>query len=151
MRIRRIFLGALAGLFLLTGAFQAVAQDGVIEQRRKLMKSNSKAWKAVRKAAKKNDYATIESKAKIIAANLDKIPDLFPKGSTSEKSRAKPAIWEKWDAFNQKRIAVMTGANELAEAAKSKDEQKVSSIVKGLGKKCGSCHRSFRKKKKKKK
>ncbi len=151
MRIRRIFLGVLAGLFLLTVAFQAFAQEDVVKKRRALMKSNNKSFKAIKKAGKKNDFATIESKAKIIAANLDKIPDLFPKGSTSEKSRAKPAIWEKWDTFNQKRIAVKTAANELAEAAKAEDGQKVSSIVKGFGKKCGSCHRSFRKPKKKKK
>ena len=151
MRIRRIFLGALAGLFLLTVAFQAFAQDGVIKERRALMKGNSKANKAIKKALKKKDYTTVEAKAKAIAAAMDKLPDLFPKGTTSEKSRAKAAIWEKWDKFDEKRIAMKTAAEELAGAAGAMDGDKVASLVKGFGKKCGSCHRSFRKKKKKKK
>ena len=150
MGIRRISLATLAGIFLMSVASQAFAQADEIAKRQKLMKSNNKASKAIKKAAKKNDFATIEAKAKEIAANMDKVPDLFPKGSTSEKSRAKAEIWEKWDTFNEKRLALKTAANDLANAAKLNDREKVTSIIKGFGRKCGSCHRSFRKKKKKK-
>lgn len=150
--VQRKFLWA--GLFALLSIFissQLFAQADVIKERRALMKGNSKASKAIKKAAKEKDYATIEAKAKAIAANMEKIPDLFTKGTTSEKSRAKPEIWEKWDDFDQKRVAMKAAAEELAETAKAMNGEKVGILVKGFGKKCGSCHRSFRKKKKKKK
>ncbi len=150
--VQRKFLWAcLSALLSLFISSQLVAQADVIKERRALMKGNSKANKAIKKALKKKDYATVEAKANEIAANMDKVPDLFPKGTTSEKSRAKAAIWEKWDKFDKKRIAMKTAAEELAGAAKVMDGDKVASLVKGFGRKCGSCHRSFRKKKKKKK
>ncbi len=140
----------LLSLFIVSCASQMYSQEDVIGERRKLMKANNKANKAIKKAVKNKDYATVEAKAKEIAAAMDKLPDLLPKGSTSEKSRAKPAIWEKWDLFNQKRMAMKTAAEELAASAKAKDGRQVSAKVKTFSKNCGSCHKPFRAPKKKK-
>ena len=65
------------------------------------MSSNSKDAKAIADAAKEKDYATIETKAKEIIGNLDAVVSLFPKGSTSEKSRAHPDIWVKNDRVQE--------------------------------------------------
>ncbi len=148
--IKRIFfcVGLFSFLLLFTSS-QLFAQGDVVKERRKLMKSNSKAFKAIKKAVKKMDYATIEAKAKVIAANMEKIPNLFPEGSTSKKSRAKAAIWKKWDRFMRGANSNKEVAEFLAEAAAAKDGEKVAILSKGVD--CKSCHRTFRKKKKKKK
>lgn len=148
---RKLLYAWLCAILSVFISSQLLAQEDVIEKRRKLMKANSKGSKAIKKAVKANDFTTIEAEAKEIAANMEKIPDLYPKGSTSEKSRAKPAIWEKWDSFTQKVTTMKTAAEKLADAAMAKDEQEVSAQVKGFGKNCGSCHKPFRKPKKKKK
>ncbi len=141
----------LAGLLAVLGLFvssQVFAQADVIDQRIKLMKSNSAASKAIKAAVAEKDYATIELKAKDIVGNLDKALDLFPKGSTSAESRAKAEIWEKWDEFGKDMTAAKKAATELAEAAASKNESLVESKFKALGQACSSCHKPFRAEKK---
>jgi len=148
--IKRIFVCVgLFSLLLLFTSSQLFAQGDVVKERRKLMKSNIKAYKAIRNAVKAKDFATIEAKAKVIAANMEKIPNLFPEGSTSKNSRAKAAIWKKWDRFVRGTKSNKEVAEFLAEAAAAKDGEKVAILAKGVD--CKSCHRSFRKKKKKKK
>lgn len=139
-----------ASLFALLSLFissQLFAQE-VIEKRQKLMKGNSAAAKAIKGAVETKDYATIETKAKDIMGNMDKVLDLFPKGSTSEKSRALPAIWDKWDEFSKNPGKVKKAASDLADAAKAKDE-KIGEKVKALGDACGGCHKNFRAEEKK--
>jgi len=108
------------------------------------MKSNDAAANAIKKAIEAKDYATIETKTKDIMGNMDKVLDYFPKGSTSEKSRAKPEIWEKWDEFNKNPAKVKKAAGDLADAAKAKDEQAVAERYKALGNACNDCHKTFR-------
>ncbi|MFQ5850157.1 MAG: c-type cytochrome [Candidatus Binatia bacterium] len=155
MRQRKILFAVLAGLFFLPVASQLFAQEDVIKKRIELMKSNNSAAKAIKKALKEKDFNTIESKAKVIAGNMDKVLDLFPKGSTSEKSRAKPEIWEKWDEFSKLPGKVKAAAEALAKAAVANDEAEVRVQIKAIGGfrsvACGNCHKSFVKPRKKKK
>ena len=98
--VRGKFLtGVLLGFLALLASSQLFAQADVIEKRQALMKSNSAAAKAIKAAVESKDYATIETKAKDIMANAEKIPGLFPKGSTTGKTKAKAEIWEKPDEF----------------------------------------------------
>ena len=123
---------------------QVFAQSEVIETRQKLMKSNGAAAKAMKKAIEEKDYATVELKAKDIAGNMDKVVDLFPKGSTSDKSKALPVIWEKWDEFSKNPGKVKTAAEDLAKAAAAKDDAAVGAKFKVLGSACANCHKTFR-------
>ena len=75
---------------------------------------------AMTKAVKERNFTEVELKAKAIMANMDKVLDLFPKGSLSEKSRAKAEIWEKWDEFTKQTEAVKKAAQALADAAKAR-------------------------------
>lgn len=132
----------LLSLFISTNVF---AQDDDIIKRRLLMESNNDTVvKALVKAVKEKDFAEIQLKVKVIMDNMDKIPDLFPKGSVSEKSRAKAEIWEKWDEFSKNPAVVKKAAQALADAAKSKDETEVNTKFKALGDACANCHNSFR-------
>src|SRR5258706_5090577 len=149
MRTHRRFLtAALSAVLALFAASQVIAQEDVIEKRQKLMKSNGAAAKAMKKAVEEKDYATVETKAKDIGDNMDKVLDLFPKGSTSEKSRALPAIWEKWDEFTKGPAKVKKAAADVADAAKAKDDAALPAKLKALGEACDSCHKNFRSEKK---
>jgi cytochrome c556 len=149
MRQRRIFQAIFLVIGMLALAPQLFAQEDVIEKRQKLMKANSADAKAIKAGVESKDYAAIETKAKDIAGNMDKVGDLFPKGSTSEKSRALPAIWEKPDDFKKNAAKVKQAANDVAEAAKAKDDAALSTKVKALGDACGACHKNYRAEEKK--
>jgi len=149
MRQRRIFQAIFLVIGMLALAPQLFAQEDVIEKRQKLMKANSADAKAIKGAVEQKDYATIETKAKDIAGNMDKVGDLFPKGSTSEKSRALPAIWEKPDDFKKSAAKVKQAANDVADAAKAKDDAALGTKVKALGDACGGCHKNYRAEEKK--
>ncbi len=148
-------IGLCAVLSLLISS-QLFAQEDAINKRRDLMKANYDSLKAIKKAVQEKDYATIEVKAKDIMGNMDKVLPLFPKGSTSEKSRAKDEIWEKWDEFSKHPPKVRAVAETLSKAAAAKDETEVQVKFKDLGSEspfrsgaCYECHKSFLKEKKK--
>jgi cytochrome c556 len=135
------FVFAVISLFAATDLF---AQADVIEKRQELMKGQSAAAKAIKGAVESKDYATIETKAKDLMGSSEKIPDLFPKGSTKGKTKAKAEIWEKWDEFKSNAKNLGKAASELAAAAKAKDDAAVGVKVKALGEQCSSCHKAFR-------
>src|SRR5687767_7113019 len=142
--VQKLLLGALLGLVTVTFSTQAFAQADVIEKRQKAMKGNSADAKAIKAAVESKDYATIETKAKDIMGTAEKIPSLFPKGSTKGKTKAKDEIWEKGDDFAKAAKNLEKAAGELAAAAKAKDDAAVTAKVKGVSEACGSCHKAFR-------
>ncbi len=156
MNQQRIFFALLTGIFLLSGTPQVFAQDDIIKERKGLMKANSKTSKALKKAVKAMDYAAIESGTKVILANMEKLPTLLPKGSTSKKSRALKTIWTDWQGVTDNIGWVRNSAKNLAAAAAAKDNDLVKLEYQAVSTACSQCHRSYRKgsrggKKKKKK
>ena len=123
---------------------QAFAQADVIEKRQAAMKSNNANAKAIKAAIESKDYATVETKAKDIMGTADRIPSLFPKGSTTGKTKAKPEIWEKPDDFAKNAKNLNKAAGELASAAKAGNDADINVKVKALGEVCNSCHKEFR-------
>jgi cytochrome c556 len=141
--VKRIFLtAALIGFTALLVSSQLFAQ--AIEQRQKLMKSNGADAKAIKAAVESKDYAAVETKAKDIMGNAEKIVSLFPQGSTKGKTKATAAIWDKADDFDSHAKNLGKAASELADAAKAKDDAAVTAKVKALGAVCNSCHKEFR-------
>jgi cytochrome c556 len=135
--------------FLFAGSSVLFAQQEVINKRKALMSANSKDVKAIAEAAKEKDYATVELKAKEIMESLDTVANLFPKGSTSEKSRAHPDIWVKTDEFKNRLVDARKAAEGLSKAATAKNDAEVNVKVKELGTNtregtCGACHKMFR-------
>jgi cytochrome c556 len=142
--VRKILAGALFSLMALLVAAQAFAQADVIEKRQAAMKGNSADAKAIKAAVESKDYATVEAKAKDIMGTADKIPGLFPKGSTTGKTKAKPEIWEKSEDFGKAAKNLSKAAGELASAAKAGNDAEVPVKVKAMGDACGACHKQFR-------
>jgi len=132
-------------LLSLVVSSQVFAQEEQIQKRRLLMETNNDAVvKAVKKAVNEKNYAEIQVKVKGIMENMDQMLDLFPKDSLSEKSRAKPEIWERWDEFSKHSATVKKAAQELGTAAKAGDEEAVKVKFKALGEACAGCHKPFR-------
>jgi len=150
MNRKLIWLGMFAMLSLFVSS-QIFSQEDDIKKRKGLMKSNSKSAKAIKGAVKEGDFAAIEENAKKIEANAGNLVALFPEGSTAKKSRAKAEIWQEWDDFKAKVNDLKNAARQLANAANAKDSEQVKVHSKALGKSCGSCHKRYRARKKKRK
>ena len=142
--VRKLLTGAFFGILALAVSTQVFAQADVIQKRQDAMKGNSAAAKAIKGAVETKDYATVEAKAKDIMGTADKIVSLFPKGSTTGKTKAKPEIWEKSDDFSKAAKNLGKAASELASAAKAGNADDVDVKVKALGEACNSCHKQFR-------
>ncbi|MDP2601721.1 MAG: cytochrome c [Deltaproteobacteria bacterium] len=138
----------LSTLFFTSGLF---AQEDVLKKRKDFMTARYDELKAIKRAVEEKDYATISLRAKDIMGAMDKAVNHFPKGSFSEKSRAKAEIWEKWDQFSKIPLKVKDVASALANAAGAKDEAGVQAQFKALGPEspfrsgaCYECHKDFR-------
>jgi len=142
--VRKLLTGAFLGILTLAVSTQVFAQADVLQKRQDAMKGNSAQAKAIKGAVETKDYATVEAKAKDIMGTADKIVSLFPKGSTTGKTKAKPEIWEKPDDFSKAAKNLSKSASELASAAKAGNADDVDVKVKALGEACNSCHKQFR-------
>lgn len=140
----KYFLVAGAIFTMMVSASQVFAQAEIIEKRQKLMKGQGAAVKAIKEAIETKDYATIETKAKDLMGSADQIVSAFPKGSTVGKTRATPAIWEKSDEFAKNAKTLKSNAEELANAAKAKNDEAINTKVKAVVSTCDSCHKEFR-------
>ena len=97
------------------------------------------------------DSGIIQRAGTVIAMKAHQIPDLFPKGSTDPKSRALPAIWDKWDDFVQLAKQLEDQAQSLSAAAGAEDDENLNGKAKKMFGTCKSCHDQFRKPEDKKK
>ncbi|MFQ5917576.1 MAG: cytochrome c, partial [Candidatus Binatia bacterium] len=111
---RYLLAGVIAflSLFITSQLFSDVIKD-----RKRLMSSNNRNSKELKKAVAAKNFAAIEKHARALASNMEKLPTLFPKGSTADNSRAKAAIWKKWDSFKGKAASLGEVAGMVAEAA----------------------------------
>ena len=148
---RKVLIVAFATLFGLLLSMRAFAQEEIVKKRKDFMNEQYDSLKAIKKAVEQKDYSTVELKAKDIMGSMDRLPEYFPKGSTGEKSRAKPEIWERPDEFKRDALKVKEVAGELAQAAAAKDEARVQTQFKALGPEspfksgaCFECHKEFR-------
>ena len=79
------------------------------------------------------------------------IPGIFPGGSGQDaypNTRALPTIWNDWAKFEAAAKAVQAESAKLAEVAQGSDRRAIGAQVQNLAKACGSCHKSFRAKRK---
>ena len=140
---RTLFVAVIlvAGCLVLIGA---LAPDTVV-LRRKLMESNNSAVaEAINQAIKEKNFSEIPVKVNVVMDNMDRVLNYFPSGSLSENSRAKPEIWEKWGEFSKNPGRVKKAAQELAIAARARNEEAVKVRFKALGEACKNCHDGFR-------
>jgi cytochrome c556 len=143
-----VVAAGLAALLLGVVASQAQMKIGsgdVVADRQRLMKLNGASWKDVQDKVKAGQIEAVAVNAETMALNAEHIPTLFPKGSLTDKSKAKPEIWDKFSEFEAAAKNLETKSGELRDAARAKDQAKVEALVKDFGRQaCGTCHQPFR-------
>jgi cytochrome c556 len=141
-------VGGLVGLAVTGVALAQMAKVGsgdIVADRQRLMKLNGGSWKDVQDKLKAGNVEAIAVNAETMAINAQHIPSLFPQGSQSDKSAAKPEIWQKWSEFESAAKNMETWAVKLRDAARKKSGDEVQAIAKDFGKNaCGTCHTPFR-------
>lgn len=116
-----------------------------VADRQRLMKNNGANWAEVQNKAKAGNIEGIVVNAEAMALHAQRITSLFPEGSRTEKSKAKPEIWQKWAEFEAAAKNYETRATQLAELSRAKNADAVQATVKEFGRQaCGTCHSPFR-------
>jgi cytochrome c556 len=135
---------AAAGCASTSGAKMSAGE--AIEKRKALMKEQGAAMRAIQAKLKAGQAQAIEPEAQKLVETAKQIPALFPEGSLDPKtSRAKPEIWQKWDAFTATAKTLETKATQLTATARGGNAQATTAAVADLGKTtCGACHDAFR-------
>lgn len=129
-------------------ATQSASKTGsgdVVADRQRLMKSVGANWADIQAKAKAGNIESVAVNAEALALYSQHIPALFPAGSGTEKSKAKPEVWQKWPEFEAAAKNLEVQAEKLRDAARAKNEQLTQDLVKDFGRQaCGTCHTPFR-------
>lgn len=139
---------ALAGLLVvMISAGAASAQAPQIAQRQELMKGVGAAIGQIPPVMRNErpfDGAAMAAAANTIATNLSNAKALYPAGSTSDASRALPAIWERKAEFDALFDRSVEAARNLQQLASAGNEAGFRAAFPALGQSCGACHTPFR-------
>jgi cytochrome c556 len=116
-----------------------------VADRQRVMKAVGANWADIQAKAKAGNIEGVAVNAENLALLSQQIPSLFPQGSLTDKSKAKPDIWQKWPEFEAAAKNLETQADKLRDAARAKNAQATEGIVKDFGRQaCGTCHTPFR-------
>ena len=141
--IGSLSLGLVAGCA--SKSMSRMGSGDVVAERQRLMKLQGASWMDIQAKAKAGNIEAIAVNAETLALTARQIPALFPEGSLTDKSKAKPEIWQKWPEFEKDAKNLAVEAEKLRDAAKAKNEQLTQQIVKDFGRNaCGTCHTPFR-------
>ena len=122
-----------------------IGSGDIVADRQRLMKLNGASWGDAQAKAKAGNWEGIAVNAETMALNAAHIPMLFPEGSLTEKSKAKPEVWQKWAEFESASKNMVTWSERLRDAARSKNTQATQDVMKDFGRQaCGTCHTPFR-------
>jgi len=152
MRSTKLALGLLLALGAAGCATteQPVAQrpgatGDVVAERQRLMKLHGALWKDVQDKAKAGNIEGIAVTAEAMALSAQRIPGVFPQGSLTEKSKAKPEVWQKFPEFEAAAKKFETESVKLRDAAKTKNAVATNAVIKDFGRNaCATCHQPFR-------
>jgi cytochrome c556 len=122
-----------------------VGTGDVVFDRQRLMKMQGAQWTEAQNKLKAGNIEGIANNAEVLAVTSMQIVTLFPEGSRTDKSNAKPEIWQRWGEFEASAKNMTIWSERLRDASRAKDEKAVSDIMKDYGRvACGSCHTPFR-------
>jgi cytochrome c556 len=153
MNRKRITSGVVLGTIValvMTGAASGqspvkIWTSDVVADRQRLMKLNGASWADAQAKLKAGNVEGVAVNAETMALTATHIAALFPQGSLTDKSKAKPEIWEKWSEFEAAAKNMSAQAEKLRDAARSKDQAATEAVAKDFGRQaCGTCHQPFR-------
>jgi cytochrome c556 len=129
------------------GVTAVVAQGDPIAARKAVMKENGAQAKVSRDMIEGKEPFNLAAAQKVLAtfaATADKMKPLFPDNSKAGDTAALPAVWENKADFDAK-MAKFSADAKGAEA-KVKDLDTFKAAMGDVGKNCGGCHNTYRKK-----
>jgi cytochrome c556 len=116
-----------------------------VADRQRLMKLNGASWADAQAKLKAGNAEAVAANAETMAFTSALIPGFFPEGSLTDKSKAKPEIWQKWSEFEAAAKNFTAQADKLRDAARTKDLAATEAVAKEFGRQaCGTCHTPFR-------
>ena len=122
-----------------------VGTNDVVFDRQRIMKVQGAMWTDIQNKFKAGNIEAIAPNAEVIAITAMQIPTLFPEGSLTEKSKAKPELWQRRSEFEAAAKNLTIWSERLRDAAKARDDRVVADIAKDFGRvACDSCHILFR-------
>jgi len=138
-------LGALALVGYASAQMTKMSPAEIVAERQRVMKLNGASWADAQAKLKAGNIEAIAVNAETMALLAREIPMLFPDGSMTPDSKAKPEIWQKWGEFESAAKNFQAQAEKLRDAAKSKDAAATEAVAKDFGRQaCGACHTPFR-------
>jgi len=145
----RILLGSVVALAIASSATgqstTKIWTSDVVADRQRLMKLNGASWADAQAKLKAGNAEGVAVNAETMALIATQILPLFPEGSLTDKSKAKPEIWQKWPEFESSVKNYAMQAEKLRDAARTKDLAATEVVAKEFGRQaCGSCHTPFR-------
>jgi len=143
-----IVLGSLVALVVAgcaTGDQSTKAAGDPVAERQRLMKNVGANWADIQNKVKAGNTDGVAVNAESLSLHAQRIPGLFPEGSLTDKSKAKPDIWQKWPEFVAAAKNLENRAGTLRDQAVAKDAAAVTTTVGTFGRDaCGACHTPFR-------
>ena len=128
-----------------TASPRMVGTGDAVADRQRLMKVQGAQWAETQAKFKAGNIEGIAVNAEVLAITSLQIPPLFPEGSLTDKSKAKPEIWQRWGEFEAASKNMTIWSERLRDAAKAKNATAVGNTMKDFGRvACGSCHTPFR-------
>lgn len=116
------------------------------KQRVAAMKTMGGNLKKLGAAVAGGDNAAAIAAATEVNKIASTIPTLFPQGSGTGETNAKPEIWQDFGDFRSKANAVeAASAKVVADATAGNLGDNPKAVVGSIGKNCGACHKVYRK------
>jgi cytochrome c556 len=142
MITRLVLVAAIAA----AGITAVAAQSDALTQRKAVMKGVGDQARVARDMLDGKTPFNADAAKKVFATFEDaagKMPTLFPDNSKAGDTAALPAIWENKSDFTAK--FAKFGADAKAAAAQVKDLDSFKAAMGEVGKNCGACHQTYRK------
>jgi cytochrome c556 len=141
-----VLLVALTAAGCVIGSQRMIGTGDLVFDRQRLGRVQGEQLDEIRSKFKAGNIDGIAVNAEVIAITAMQIPSLFPESSLSDKSRAKPEIWQRWSEFEASAKNLAIWSERLRDAARARDERVVTDIMKDFGRvACAACHDAFRK------
>ena len=138
----------LVAVFAALGATAVIAQGDPIAARKAIMKENGAQSRIAREMIEGKQPFDLAKAHKVLTTFADvhtKAKPLFPDSSkTGGETEALPAIWENKADFEAKLAKFSADAKEADATVKDLDSFKAA--IANVGKNCGGCHNTYRKK-----
>jgi cytochrome c556 len=137
---------ALAVAFAALGVTAVVAQSDPIAARKALMKENGAQSRIAREMVEGKqpfDLGKAKHVLEVYASVHDKAKNMWPDTSKSGDTASLPAVWDNKADFDAK--LVKFSADAKAAQGQVKDLDSFKAVMGDIGKGCGGCHTTYRK------